>query len=81
MAHCSHINNCASIFLDGKKILFQIFNLKFKVKINMDHWCQYGNLSSESRSQRFLAFQHTRRYLHKHMESFGVVSHIKKTKI
>ena len=39
----------------------------------MDHCCQYGNLSSQSQLQKFLAFKHT-----KNVFAF---SYIEKTKI
>ena len=37
----------------------KLFVLHENGKINMDHWCQYASLSSQSCSQRFLDFQRT----------------------
>ena len=75
MAHCCQNNNLASILFDGKKNTFLHFlNLFSKnKKKDMGHCCQYGNLGSQSRLQKFLAFQHTKNDI--------VLSYIEKTKI
>ena len=74
MAHCCQNSNLAVILFDGKKNTFLNFLKLFsKSKKKTAHCCQYGNLSSPSRLQKFLPFQHKKNDV--------ALSYIEKTKI